>query len=152
MLRHGKAISASAMLVLLTLGLSGCTVPAKTAARLIDGKFVFVSCQDFTYDTISVASTDYDDWNAGYTEQWRATGIASVSAGDEITYGVTPGGLVNAIGPFRLPLAHHKIDVYLRYTPITNSPGEVVGLFDSRKLSSDYWLRGDGSQDDKPCD
>ncbi|GAA3743955.1 hypothetical protein GCM10022239_19240 [Leifsonia bigeumensis] len=145
-------VLAGGLAVVLAVGLSGCTVPAKTAAKLVNGKFVFVSCEDFTYDSISMGSIDFDNWKDGYVQGWSASGIGSVAPGDRITYGVAPDGFLTASGPLTLPLQHHRIDVYLEYQP-TNGPSErISGHFDSRKLSTDHWLRGDGGTNDKPCD
>lgn len=136
----------------LVAGLSGCTVPAKTAARVIAGEFVFVSCQDFNYDTISIGSIDFDRWTKGYTEDWSASGIGAVTAGEAITYGVPPDGFLTVRGPLTLPIQHHQIEVYLGFEPTDQPSVRVVGIFDSRQLSSEYWLRGDGTRNSKACD
>lgn len=143
---------AGGLAAVLAVSLSGCTVPAKTAARLIDGEFVFLSCEDFTYDTISMGSIDFDNWKNGYVQGWSASGVGSVEPGDRITYGVVPDGFLTVSGPLTLPLQHHRIDVYLEYEPANGPSERLSGHFDSRRLSTDHWLRGDGSQNDKPCD
>jgi hypothetical protein len=139
-------------MVAVAVGVSACTVPAKTAAMLVDGTFVFVSCQEFSYDSVSVGSLDYDHWKAGYTEAWRAIGWGAVAPGDRISYGVAPGGFTTELGPLTLPLQHHRIDVYLSYHPASDPSERISGHFDSRKLSDHAWLRGDGSQHDQPCE
>jgi hypothetical protein len=119
---------------------------------LIGGDFVFVSCESFTFDTISIGSIDFDQWDKGYVQNWAASGIGAVGPMDRVIYGVPPDGFITVLGPLPLPLQHHQIEVYLEYQPATQPSVEVAGIFDSRKLSSEYWLRGDGSQTGKPCD
>jgi hypothetical protein len=138
--------------VALLVTLSGCTVPPNTAAKLIDGQFIFVSCEDFTFDTISVGTIDFDNWSEGYIRRWSASGLGVIAAGGQITYGDAPDGLLTIRGPMKLPLKHQRVEVYLSFEPVDQPSVEVFGIFDSRKLSSDHWLRGDGNQNDKPCD
>lgn len=152
MLTLRRAFLAGSLMLAMAAGLSACTVPPKTAAMLVDGTFVFVSCEDFFYDSVSIGSIDYDNWKAGRTEAWRAVGSGAVAQGDRISYGVSPDGLVTELGPLNLPLQHHRIDVYLTYQPVSGPSERISGLFDSRKLSDHAWLRGDGSQHDEPCD
>ena len=152
MTKFKSIVPAGALIMTLAIGLSGCTIPAKTAARLIDGDFVFVSCEDFEFDTISIGSIDFDHWAEGYTVDWSAAGIGAVEPGDRITYGAPPDGFLTVDGPLPLPLQHHQIEVYLEFEPTDQPSTEVGGVFDSRELSSDYWLRGDGSRSSKPCD
>lgn len=138
--------------IIIALSLSGCTVPSKTAARLIDGQFTFVSCEEFTYDTISIGSIDFDQWDRGSTTRWSASGLGVIAAGGKITFGIAPDGFLNDQTPSKLPLKHHQIEVYLTFHSADQPSVEVSGIFDSRKLSSDNWLRGDGSLNAKPCD
>lgn len=142
----------SGLLAVLTVTITGCTVPSKTAAKLIDGDLVFVSCETFTFHEVLVVASDLEDWDADSTRAWVATGTGVVGPGDTIVYGVPPAGFRTDLGPRALPFEHRQIEFYLYFTPSHGASDVIFGAFDSRDLSSAYWLRHDGSHHDEACD
>lgn len=135
------------------IGLVGCTPAAPTAARVVNGTLVFVACDGFSFDTVRFAAIDYSDWAAGEVELWAATGNGGIEPGGEIAYGAPPSGTDTEFGPKTLPESPHRIDVILEsHYPDGTVEDVLTGLFDSRQLQADRWLRSDGSHNEVPCD
>ncbi|MBX3104653.1 MAG: hypothetical protein KF867_06725 [Cryobacterium sp.] len=141
-------------LISLSLGLSlllvGCTPPPRTAARIVNGKFVFVSCDGIRYTNLRVYISPAEGKGVGPDLRWSADGSTTILPEGDLVYGDPPVGMKNTFGPEPLVVKDSRVSVNL--DPEANSNvSSVWGVFYGNDLSRDYWLRGDGTKNSQAC-
>jgi hypothetical protein len=150
MLRNRSKAGSGAVLIAISLvvGLSGCTVGDKGAARGPLAEFAFMFCVPYSFDRLRVVDIGY----ANETTLWEATGIGLLDSGELVGFGTAPAGMETTQGPKRIPEGSTSIGVYFeKLDPDGGAVSSLFARYNAAALGTDTWIDQDGWMTRDPC-
>lgn len=150
-------LAKSAVLSLALLLLAACGTPSRfegpEALRAVGDDILIAVCTDASATELDVSTRQADvadDW----LPIWREAGVHNFSAGDTMTLGQTPEGMVTAVlDP--APEIREGTSIKIRLSLLAPGESVIVAWFEplaTIALPTDEWLHPDGSTSMEPCD
>ena len=141
-----KQAVALALVVSLTVSLSGCTPKDRAAATIHQGSLTFEFCDGYSFDALRVVSIDGNK----YETLWLSSGAGITVPGQQLVYGLPPEGQTTEQGPMNL--SHGMtLGIYLeRHDADGALVQSMYARFDYDSLG-EWWVDEGGIQRSQPC-
>lgn len=134
------------MVLLAAALLSGCTPRDHVMAGLVDGRLVFVPCDEIA--GVQHISASVSAASGAPTDVWHSRGEGGAfGLGSPIIYGVDPSGFTTDVGPKTFDIASSRIYFSLRNTAVDERTWQIQG----NELLEGKWLDENGNVHDQPC-